>query len=299
MYPGANMRKYWTKEELLQMGAIPRENYDYIMADDFTFVANSFFEGEVLRIIVPNKPPIAIKSHWRLLSPLNRTVERLIRFASFVHVILPEYFDQGKGDIAKEFDNKIKDLRKTNLTDEDIERISREFDESLVTQRTILKKLKSANEKISEICNILDDVITLEEQARGSKDWIDSTKEFGKEHAIPLLETGLRRNFIKRVLKYDLGPNWGYDTRKILKEKQVDLEQKIRKLESTIEDSSSRFEQQLNLSTNMFSLRVGIKHSLIMAMASLIFGSLCLGFLLIFFQDDIKNLRKKISKPEK
>lgn len=282
---GMRVDEYWTIEELIQMGVVPHDSYNFIMSmDRDVFIAHHQI-NELVRIIVPNKPPTIDMKYWRMANPINRDVERLIHFLSFVHIILPEYIRGSQRENDKDFDNLIRTLS-INSNKANIDKVIKRFNTMIQEHEELLRKLKILSGKIEQICTVLDDAILWESKAVNKGDFDFHTKEFGKKHTVPLREADLESGFIRFALRYDLGPNHGYDTRRILKEKQNQIKDQIVKLETYIERNvKPRFEQQLSFATATYTLKENIKWSLIILALSLILGNL----LFTIFDEDLKR----------
>ncbi|MFA5089744.1 MAG: hypothetical protein WC510_01765 [Candidatus Omnitrophota bacterium] len=291
---GMRVDEYWTIEELIQMGVVPHDGYNFTMSmGSDAFIAHHQING-LVRIIVLYKPPMIDMKHWRMANPINRDVERLIRFLSFIHVVLPEYIKGSQRENDKDFDSLIRALS-INPSKANIDKTVKKFNTIIQDQEGLLRKLKILSEKIEQICTILDDATLWESKAVNKGDFDFYTKEFGKKHNVPLREADLESVFIRFALRYDIGPNHEYDTRKILKEKRNQIKDQIVKIETNIERNiKPRFEQQLNFATATYTLKENIKWSLIILALSLIFGNL----LFTIFDEDLKrkNICPKLLK---
>jgi len=283
---GLSVNEYWSADDLVQMGVLPHRDYVYPRVDLGTFLAHHVVSGTMVRIVVAERPYFIEEGSglWHIAGPLNRHLERLIRYINFVHVLIPSSLadtdDQGM-DEADAFLNRLIDADSST----EVKRAVAEFSAWMAAHENGLEELNFLVNEIETTMSVLDDAMLWEEQATGEGDFDLHSKGFGDKYFVPLRETGLSRGFILAGLSYGLGANHLYDTRKTLHEKKQMLEKEIRARRFQVQRIKSDFNQRLSVATAVYSVKSAIWQSWL----SILIGLVVSGIAITVFEDDLKS----------
>jgi hypothetical protein len=254
---GLRIDDYWNPAELVEMGALESVDWAYARDGWSAFMAASFPQ-EFRELIVDNIPPSLDErtARWPVSGPLNRSVERAIRFITFVHVTVPFYL-RTAGPSSDLVDRVLKDLAFAS-SEQKLAELDDEAHELLRSARATKEELDALTRRIVEIESVLRDVPTYESRGIGAPDYVTATQEFRDRHGAHLIETGLWSRSNTLLLGVRKGPNASYDAERILRRSRREARVRADRLYGWLIGSESRLSNALSLAAARRSVEATI-----------------------------------------
>lgn len=266
MSPGLKVTENWTADELVSMGVLPHNDFEYHMFSGRVFIASPTF-SQIQVITIGNKPPFTkeMQQKWRLQNPLSGELERILRWSVFCHALLPYVVNMAETFQTSQQESLL--IRLSDLdSEEDLNNVVSDFTRRQKDFNKTLWNIRKSSQHINRLMGVLNDVLVMNKATFSDNFW----------------KTGLHSSFIREGLRYDLTYNY-LDHKQLLSNYGKTLEKRASEIATRLDNISFQFNQKLSLATTLFA----IKQSWLMMLLGLLLG----GFGITLFQKDISKLR--------